>query len=365
MSTPACNAEELLGSLTSGALVIAIPDGTIVYANPTFLALSGFAQSDVVGKKASEFVKLPQKTETMFFASNLTTHNAEELRVKVKNSLLPSGELLSIIDRFYEDTSLTKAHSDFVSTVSHEFRTPPTSIKGFADTILSYGSNLQPEQQRRFVGIIRDQANRLIRLVENMLTVSKLGAERVQMTYRPIMLEKLIDKIVESIKAKHNPNRNFVLQVASSLPPVWADADSLEQVLLNLIDNAVKYSKDGADVRVSAKLHPEKENRIVITIQDSGIGIPEEHLNKLFTKFYRIESVLTQEVEGTGLGLYITKSLTTAMGGDIAVASEAGKGTTFTLTFPEATPQLQADYQQKQLAEEDELVLNEGDGDHV
>jgi two-component system phosphate regulon sensor histidine kinase PhoR len=375
--------DDLLNSLTSGALVVD-GRGVIRYANPVFLQLSGFDAPDVLAHPLSEFLQLPPKTDcalclgvggsvesqwATFHGAFLRTAagpgQAEvgELRIKIKHSPLPAasgkpGGVLCLIDPFSEDTTLTQAHSDFVSTVSHEFRTPLTSIKGFADTLLLYGAQLPEEEKRRFINIIKDQADRLIRLVENLLTVSKLGASRVEMSYRPIPLQRLLEKVTHSVQAKTQAKspgteRKFDVEIRPDTLEIWADPDRLEQVLLNLVDNAVKYSPADSVVRIRAGYLPDDDGRIRILVQDQGAGIPQELMPRIFTKFYRVESPLKQEVEGTGLGLYITKSLTTAMGGEISAESKPDQGSTFTVIFPAATPERQATHRRTLYADDE------------
>lgn len=351
------SAETLLQSLTSGALATD-EQGRIIYANPVFVDLSGYADSTLPDRPLSEWFRLPPKTDCALclglgnawatvHGGYLPTQSGEELKVKIKHSRLDEQTVLCLVEPFSEDTTLTQAHSDFVSTVSHEFRTPLTSIKGFADTLLAYGSQLPDDEKRRFITIIKDQADRLIRLVENLLTVSKLGASRVELSYRPIPLQRLLEKVTHSIQAKIQAKqpavlRQFEVSVNPASLEAWADADRLEQILINLIDNAVKYSPPDSLVRVRADLSPGDDTRLRIAVQDAGQGIPADLLPKIFTKFYRVETPLQQDVEGTGLGLYITQSLTTAMGGHIEAESQPGQGSTFTVTFPVATPELQA-----------------------
>jgi len=366
----------LLAGLTSGALV-ARDDGLIQYANPAFSVLSGHTAETLAGRKLTEVLKLPPKTDcalcmgitdrgasqwATFHGGYLLTQRdesaPEELKVKIKHSPLPDDWVLCLIDPFSEDTTLTQAHSDFVSTVSHEFRTPLTSIKGFADTLLSYGAQLPDEEKRRFINIIKDQADRLIRLVENLLTTSKLGASRIEMSYRPVPLQRLLDKVIHSVLAKTQTKTGIERKIDLSVKPTdleaWADADRLEQILINLVDNAVKYSPAGSTVTVQAELLPNDESQLRICVKDEGSGIPEALLPKIFTKFYRVESPLKQEVEGTGLGLYITKSLTTAMGGQITAESTPGQGSKFTVMLPATTPERQASHRRKLYASEEE-----------
>ena len=368
----------LLEQLTSGALVVE-RGGKIVYGNPAFCLLASQSAEHLTGLLITDFLQLPPKSDcalcmgaadseqtalTAFhggflqISPNSHDNTPETLRVKIKHSPLGEDWVLCLIDPFSEDTTLTQAHSDFVSTVSHEFRTPLTSIKGFADTLLSYGAQLPDEEKRRFINIIKDQADRLIRLVENLLTASKLGASRVDMSYRPVPMQRLLEKVIHSVQAKaqlkQKQDRQFTLSINPNSLEAWADSDRLEQVLINLVDNAVKYSPANSVVRVNAEYLPEDDNWVRITVGDEGAGIPQDLLPQIFTKFYRVESPLKQEVEGTGLGLYITKSLTTAMGGQITAESDEGKGSTFTVKLPAATPQRQATYRRTLYASQED-----------
>ncbi len=374
------SSKALLESLTSGA-IITDRQGKVFYANPMFFSLAKLSENDVAERHLKSLFKLPPKTDCALclglstqsenawanaHSAFLTTQpdndqpseHPEALRVKIKHSPLPDGNVLCLIDPFSEDATLTQAHSDFVSTVSHEFRTPLTSIKGFADTLLQYGAQLPDEEKRRFISIIKDQADQSIGLVENLLAVSKLGAGRLEMSYRPIPLQRTIDKVTHSIQAKHqskNPNQLRQLQVLVNPAglEVWADADRFEQILINLVDNAIKYSANDSIVSIKGELLPEDDSLIRISVEDKGVGIPEELLPKIFTKFYRAETPLKQEVEGTGLGLYITQSLTQAMGGQLSAESIPGQGSTFTVVFPAATPERQAAHRRKLSAAEE------------
>lgn len=368
MSLP--DSAELLTALTSGAALLR--EGRIIHMNPALCDLTGQPEAVFLNQSIAMLLESTGESGCQLcrgsgeglappHAALLHTATGEKILVKVKHSLLPDGEVLCLLDPFSEDTTLTRAHSDFVSTIGHEFRTPLTSIKGFADTMLKYGDQLPADQQRRFIHIIKEQADRMIRLTENLLTVSRLGGRAQEMSFRPVSLPRLIDRVVQSIQAKLDADdtRIFTVNPHPALPDVWADADRLEQILLNLTDNAVKYSEPGSEVRISATLDPDDETLIRIRIADQGIGIPAEYLPRLFTKFYRTENPLTRQVEGTGLGLYIVKSLATSMGGEISVESEPGRGTAFTLIFPAATPERQAKHRRRLSAEE---ASQPGDG---
>lgn len=268
--------------------------------------------------------------------------------------------------------SLAQAHADFVSVISHEFRTPLTSIKGFADTLLRYGNKLPPEQQTKFITIIKDQADRLTRMVENLLIVSKQGHAAHDLVFRAIPLAKLLDKVIQNVLAKANaasgsPNplyHNRVVEVSLRVPPqtdVWGDPDTVEQILTNLIDNALKYSVIDTPVQIdAAPFHSEDlQNAFELRVTNQGIGIEPEQLDKVFAKFSRIDNPLTRQVEGTGLGLYITKQMVESLGGQIGVESVPNATTTFWVRLPMATPERQDQYHKAQGA----FALPESTGD--
>ena len=233
--------------------------------------------------------------------------------------------------------TVRQAQTEFVSTVSHELRTPLTSIKGFADTILRAGDRLDLSQQRRYVGIIKDQADRLTRLVEDLLAVSRLESKRMQLTIRAIDLNSAIQRVARNLSDKAKEHR-IVVNLPHGLPPVWADEDRLEQIFTNLVDNAIKYSPPKTTVTVTAR---DMAEMVEFAVSDQGVGIPQEHLSQIFTKFSRLDNPLVRQTEGTGLGLYITRSLVLALGGQIKVTSTPGN-TTFTVQLPAATLEEQA-----------------------
>lgn len=221
-----------------------------------------------------------------------------------------------------------QVHRDFVSTVSHELRTPLTSIRGFADTMLMSQDKLSKEQTNKFLQIIRNQSDRLTRLVENLLEISNISRKE-SLVFKEIDFSKFLSPIIMMFERKY-PNRNYETIFAPNLPFIWADSDHLEQIMTNLIDNASKYSQDGATVTIKASF---KDNNIEIKVIDEAVIIPPTHLEKIFNKFSRIDNPLTRKVDGSGLGLYITKALTEQMDGSIK-AENYENGNIFTLTLP-------------------------------
>lgn len=250
--------------------------------------------------------------------------------VTVRTIKTDGGYLLLILNNA-DFANIDKTHIDFISTVSHELRTPLTSIKGFADTLLSAGDKLDKHHQARFINIIKSQVDRLTRLVENLLTVSKFESRKNENIYKEISVKHLVQNTFDNLSPKY-PKHKFHNNIKSETT-IWADSDKMQQVMTNLIDNAAKYSKEGSNVYVASNFSKGNQNLLDICVKDEGIGIPPEYLDKIFTRFSRIDNPLTREVQGTGLGLYITKNLVESMNGKIALQSE-GKGSEFIVSLP-------------------------------
>lgn len=223
---------------------------------------------------------------------------------------------------------MSNIQDEFIATVSHELRTPLTSIRGFSQTLLASWDKIDDENKKKFIKIIEDQSNRLIHLVENVLSVSKMnaGCEVLKKVDVNDVIKRIIPMFTEQYKT-----RKFVQKLNSSLPPARLDEDKFQQILTNLIDNAAKYSTDGKTVTISTEL---SENFVEIKITDEGVGIKQEDFDKVFKKFSRLENHLTSTTQGNGLGLYITKQLVENMGGQISFTSEINKGTTFRVLMP-------------------------------
>lgn len=217
---------------------------------------------------------------------------------------------------------------EFISTVSHEMRTPLTSIRGFSQTLLSSWDRIDDDSKKKFIKIIEEQSNRLINLVENILTVSKSNSGNTVM--KKVYINASIKSILPILKEKYKKH-NIVFKAQNDLPAARLDDDKFQQIMTNLIDNGGKYSKEGSTILVSTE---SKGDNVIIKVKDEGVGIKKEDEGKLFKKFSRIENHLTSTTQGNGLGLYITKQLVEAMNGQITFESQEEKGTTFIVTFP-------------------------------
>ena len=230
-----------------------------------------------------------------------------------------------------------KDYEDFISTVSHELRTPLTSIRGFSETMLSSWDKLDDDSKKKFLKIIVEQSNRLINLVENMLSVTKLQNTKGSLILKEIQIKPVVETIVSIVKNQYK-DKNFVLEINSNTLPILADKDKFEQILTNIIENAAKYGDENSTIVINAD---NSDNSVLIKVTNKGIEIKQEDYEKIFTKFSRIDNPLTRKVQGSGLGLYITKNLTEKMGGKISVCSKSGE-TTFEAVFPIYNPENQA-----------------------
>ena len=216
---------------------------------------------------------------------------------------------------------------DFISTVSHELRTPLTSIRGFAQTMLSSWDKLDDNSKKKFLEIIEQQSNRLIHLVENILSVTKIPEENLVL--KKIGINDSVQTAVQLVKQKYSDHK-FVTDIKKE-SEIYADSEKLQQVLINIIENACKYSEADTEVKI---IVTSDDKDVYIKIQDEGIGIDEEYAEKIFQKFSRIDNPLTRKTQGSGLGLFITKSLTEKMHGTISFKN-LEKGTEFQLKFPQ------------------------------
>lgn len=228
-------------------------------------------------------------------------------------------------------------YEDFISTVSHELRTPLTSIRGFSQTMLASWDKLDDENKKKFLKIIVEQSNRLINLVENMLSVTKLQNVKAELIYKEFEIKPIIETVISIIKNQY-PDKSFKLEISSNTSKILADIDKFQQIMTNVIENASKYGDEHSEIVIKTR---NLENFVLIQVTNQGIEISQEDFEKIFTKFARIDNPLTRKVQGSGLGLYITKNLVEKMGGKIKVNSQ-NHFTTFEIYLPCANIERQA-----------------------
>ena len=224
---------------------------------------------------------------------------------------------------------LELVRQEFLSNVSHELRTPLTAIIAFVET-LETGAMEDPESRQRFLSIIRKNASRMHGLIDDILELTAIEGGNVQLRAAPVDLHPLVNDVCSSLAAKAEAQNVTLKNNVSPDVMVHADARRLEQMLTNLIDNGIKFSRENGTVTISHE--PGGRDRILV--QDNGDGIPAQHLERLFERFYRVDRARSRDMGGTGLGLAIVKHLALLHGGEVTVASELGKGTTFTIHLP-------------------------------
>lgn len=225
-------------------------------------------------------------------------------------------------------------YEDFISTVSHELRTPLTSIRGFSQTMLASWDKLDDESKKKFLNIIVEQSNRLINLVENMLSVTKLHNAKENLILKEFSIKQPIETVASIVKNQYK-DKTFEIIIDKSTPAILADTDKFQQIMTNLIENAAKYGLENSTITIKAGLSNSKaieancysdSENVSIKVINFGSEIPSEDYEKIFTKFARIDNPLTRKVQGSGLGLYITKNLVEKMGGKISVNSTLKDG---------------------------------------
>lgn len=220
--------------------------------------------------------------------------------------------------------------SELISTLAHEMRTPLTSIKGYSTALLMEETTFSSETQREFLQIIDEECDILQDLIHDLLESSIIDAGLLRLEPQPVMLPRLAQSVTDDISNRSKKHR-FLLDFPSQFPIVDADPDRIAQVLRNLLDNAVKYSPQGGLVVVRGEV---REDEVVVSVADQGVGIAPEHLNRLFEKFFRVKSALGRHVVGSGLGLPIAHTIVESHGGRIWAESQLGQGSTFYLTLP-------------------------------
>jgi two-component system phosphate regulon sensor histidine kinase PhoR len=332
--------EERLTTVLDGmveAVLVTDGGGEIVLANRAFRELEG---SDPVGRKSVEVIETPALREAVWAALRGETQavsvdeaiRGEEHSLTAHVSPLPAAAgAVVVLHDVTELKRVERIRRDFVANASHELRTPLTAIRGFAET-LQGGALQNPEKAARFVDKILTHALRLQRLADDLIALSRAETPNQMFEAEPVSLTEALHEVVGGFEAQAAARKIAVTESYPAEPVnVSANRWAIEHVLMNLVDNAIKYTQEGGQVTV--RLRPEGKGAVV-EVADNGAGIPREHQDRIFERFYRIDSGRSRERGGTGLGLAIVKHLTHRMNAEVRVESAEGKGTTFVLTLP-------------------------------
>jgi len=274
------------------------------------------------------------------YSVDIQVHDPVERSWKVSCAPILSrkGKVHAVVAVFYDITELERLdcmRKDFVINVSHELRTPLAAIQGYAETLLD-GAIDEPGTNRRFMRILWQNAERLAQLTADLMTLSQIEVSTREFTFTPHAVGDLIEQAADSARTIAE-KKNITVVLPPVDPALTAECDSgaIHQVLNNLLDNAIKYTPEGGSVDVGAKA---KEGAVEFFVRDTGIGIPPEHIPRLFERFYRVDKARSRELGGTGLGLAIVKHLVMAHAGSVRVESAAGQGSTFFFEIPVRHP---------------------------
>lgn len=330
-------------SMVEGVIIVD-RDTRIVSINPSIEEIFGVSKKDAQGRfflevfrnnDISEIINtvlknkeaVSKELDLLWPVEKIFQVNASSI---LENNVI-SGCLLVIHD-ISEIRKLEKIRSDFVANVSHELRTPLTSIKGFVETLLE-GALDDKENSRHFLEIIQAHAERLNNLINDLLDLSRLEHGKIKLKPEELNLRYLIDEILSGFKSQLDKKNIEARNDLASGLSVAGDKNRIEQVLTNLVDNAIKFNRDKGFISISGR---EADGKIKITVEDSGIGIPERDIPRIFERFYRIDKARSRELGGTGLGLSIVKHIVELHGGQTGVESAEGIGSKFWFTLPKS-----------------------------
>jgi two-component system phosphate regulon sensor histidine kinase PhoR len=340
--------EVLFNSMVEGLLLLD-ERGRIQLANRAFASLFGVTV-DIRGRTLLEAVRLHELAElvssldsqkqVLGYELKLSGLSERWLQINAAGIFNGHGERHGTVLVFHELTRLKQlesARQEFVANVSHELRTPLSLIKGYVETLLD-GARDNPEVATKFLQTIDRNSERLKLLIEDLLTISELESGRVKLNLQAVPLGPVVAKVFEDFKARADAKSMRLINQAPDLA-VRADADRLEQVLGNLIDNAIKYGRAKGTVTVGGSARD--DGQVEVFVQDDGPGIPPEALERVFERFYRVDKARSREQGGTGLGLAIVKHIVQGQGGRVWATSEPSRGTTFYFTLAQGTGTLQ------------------------
>ena len=331
----------ILGSMVEG---VAVVNGAerLVFTNPGFAGILGLDVPPVSGSSLLEVVRQTELIEAVRrvlageprVEAEIATGTLRQHFFAATVASVRAGDTSGAVIVLHDITALRKLERirrDFVANVSHEFRTPLTAIQGFAETLLG-GAIDDPQNRERFLGIILEHARRLARLTEDLLKLSQMDAEKLELEIRPVSVAQLVESCFETAQRRATEKElTLSVNLASHLPNVAADSRRIQEVLQNLLDNATQYTLPGGKIVLSAEA---RNDEVIFTVADTGIGIPQADQPRIFERFYRVDVARSREAGGTGLGLSIARHLVEAHGGRIWVDSELGVGSKFHFSIP-------------------------------
>jgi two-component system phosphate regulon sensor histidine kinase PhoR len=335
--------QALFNSMVEGVLVLD-HHGRIELVNESLRAMFALT-SEVRGQTILEAFRLQELNDVVKrLQAERTVHDHEIelpgmderwLEVNASAILDRQGKQRGAILVFHDLTrikQLENTRQEFVANVSHELRTPLSLIKGFVETLLE-GAKNDPETSTRFLQTIEKHTDRLTYLIEDLLTISRLESGQVIMNLDTVHLHDEVQRVIDDLQSRAQEKSATVENLVPKQLTARADADRLQQVLFNLVENAIKYGQNDGHVTVGGEAR--SDGKVQLSVRDDGPGIPAESKERVFERFYRVDRARTRESGGTGLGLSIVKHIIQAHGGEVWLKSDLGHGTTFFLTLPQ------------------------------
>ncbi|MHB8609845.1 MAG: two-component system histidine kinase PnpS [Candidatus Acidiferrales bacterium] len=336
----------ILGSMVEG---VAVVNGSerLLFANPGFAEILGLDVPPTSGSALLEVVRQTELVEAVRkvlggeprVQSEIVTGTLRQHYFAITVAAVRAGDTTGAVVVLHDITDLRRVERvrrDFVANVSHELRTPLTAIQGFAETLLA-GAVDNPQNRTRFLEIILEHSRRLARLTEDLLVLSKMDSERLELEIQRLHVSQLIESCLETAQRRAaEKDLRISLNMTPNLPDIAGDRRRLAEVLQNLLDNAIQYTLPGGKIMVSAETG---EAEVIISVSDTGIGIPKADQPRIFERFYRVDVARSREAGGTGLGLAIAKHLVEVHGGRLWVDSEVGQGSQFHFSVPFFDPE--------------------------
>jgi len=337
------NFETILSSMVEGVIVIN-SKGNIEHASPNFCQLLELRSKETQNKLYWEVIwnqEINNSIKEALFHKravrkeiNIIGPQESFFSMQISPVMDPDDRLLSLIAVFHDITELKKlekVRTEFVANVSHELKTPLTAIKGFVETLKTSAKD-DPAAVEHFLDIIDKQTQRLESLVNDLLILSAIESKEVKMNIVPESLNRVIQTVIAlNKKSIEDKGHQVTVDIPNDLPRVLVDRQRIEQVFLNLLDNAVKFTPPQGKITIQARL---QKPYVCIEVKDNGVGIPAEHLSRVFERFYRVDRARSREAGGTGLGLAIVRHIVLAHQGTVEVESKADVGSTFRIFLP-------------------------------
>lgn len=315
-------------------------DGRLIHMNPATESLLGITfREDLTFKEVFSGMSMPRDKEERGYVQSEISRLGRTLTVLFApyGAMEGDGGIMAVIHDITEQRKLDAARREFVANVSHELRTPLTNIKSYTETLADAAGDLPLPTQKKFLGVISNEADRMTRIVTDLLTLSKLDYGRMDLKFTRFRLQEMLESVQAAmVMNAESYGHKLSLEIRGVLPEMNGDRERLEQVVINIVSNAVKYTPHGGHIELYAVM---RDNcHVLIRVRDNGIGIPKEDIQRIFERFYRVDKARSREKGGTGLGLAIAKEMVEAHKGTIYLDSTLDVGTTVTIVLPTDLP---------------------------